>query len=121
MFLGDFFQIELRLQLHLRRETLSPEAQPFFGPWHGKVDDRLEAASKSVVQIFAAVGGENSDAVEGFDALEQEGDLLVGVPVVGILGLAAFAKERIRFIKKENPAFVLRLVKDFSQVLLGLA
>jgi hypothetical protein len=34
-----------------------------------------------------------------------------------ILGLAAFAKQCVRFVKEENPPFMLRLIKDLGQVL----
>jgi len=38
-----------------------------------------------------------------------------------VFGLTAFAKQRVGFIKEENPPLMLRLVKDLARFFSGLA
>ena len=61
---------------------------------------------EGLVDVVPPVGGQDGDAVEGLDALEQEGDLLVGVAVVGVLGLAALAEQRVGLVEEQDPAGV---------------
>jgi hypothetical protein len=53
--------------------------------------------------------------------LEKIVDLDVGVTVVAIMHLSAFAKERIRFVEKEDRTTLPRRIEDASQILLRLA
>ena len=78
---------------------------------------RVKASSRLV---FSLIGSQNRNAVKGLDALQQKRYLLIGVTVVGIPGLGALAEQGVGFIKKENPAFMLGLVKDLGQILFGL-
>src|SRR5258706_3832698 len=117
----DLIQIDRLLEAGFRRKTLAPQAQSLFGARHGEVDDGLEAPGERLVDIILLVRGEDGDAVEGLDALEQERDFLVGVAVVRILGLAALPEERVGLVEEQDPALVLCLVEDARKVLLGLA
>jgi len=65
--------------------------------------------------------GENREAGVFLDSLEEIVDLDVGVTVVAILHVGAFAKEDIRFVEKENRITVLRCVEDATQTLLRLS
>jgi hypothetical protein len=82
---------------------------------------RLEPAGERVVEVLAQVGGEDRDAVEGLDALQQVGDLLVGVAVVGVLALAALAEQGVGLVEEQDPAALLGPVEHAGEVLLGLA
>ncbi len=46
-----------------------------------------------------------------FHSLEEVGDLLVGVFVVGITHIGTLSKQGIRFIEKEDPVFVFGFIK----------
>lgn len=121
MVTGDFGEVEFRSELGLRGEALLPKLESFFGAGNGEVNDGFEATGEGFVEVVAAIGGEYGDAVESFDALEEEGDFLVGVAVVSVFGFAPFAKEGIGFIEEENPVFVLGLVENFGEIFFGFA
>ena len=57
------------------------------------------------------VRGEDHEPAVLLDPLEQEGDLLVGVPVVGVVDLGALAEQRVGLVEEEDPAAVLGLVE----------
>ena len=84
-------------------------------------DDEIKPPRQRVVDLSAFVGGENRDAGVFLDSLEEIVDFDVGVTVVAIMHLSAFAKERIRFVEKEDRTTLPRRIEDASQILLRLA
>jgi hypothetical protein len=71
---------------------------------HGKRHDDIEPAGEGLVHVLLAVGGEDRDAVVLFHALKQIIDLHIGVAMVGVFDLAAFAELGVRFVEEENRA-----------------
>src|SRR5579862_7184542 len=72
--------------------------------WLGerKLDDVLNAARESIVDVLAKIRGENYDAFVVFHFLQKVGDFDVGVAVVGVLHLRAFAENSVGFVEKQN-------------------
>jgi len=81
----------------------------------------MKPPRERIVDLSAIASGEDRDAVVFFDSLEEIIDLDVGVMIVAILHLGAFAKEGIRFIEKEDCTTAIRRIEDAPQILLRLA
>lgn len=103
------------------REHFPPQHFAQVGIGHRKVDHGLETAREGFVDIAAQVGGQHDSTREVFDALEQVGYFLVGMPVVGGSGRGALAEKSVSLIEKENPVPVFGHVEDLSQVFFGFA
>ncbi|MFN9953994.1 MAG: hypothetical protein ACK55I_12920, partial [bacterium] len=74
---GDGLQIHL--QPGLRREGFPPEAQPLRRARLGEVHHAFEAPQEGAIQVGRQVGGQDHHPGKGFQPLQQEGHLLVGV------------------------------------------
>ena len=88
---------------------------------HREVDDRVEPPGERLVEVGAQVRGQDRDAVEGLHALEQVGDLDVGVAVARVLDLGALAEERVGLVEEQHGVDPVGLGEDPVEVLLGLA
>jgi len=71
--------------------------------------------------LSASAGGEDREAGVFLDSLKEIIDLDVGVTVVAVVHIGAFAKERIRFVEKEDRTAAIRRSEDASQILLRFA
>ena len=103
------------------RGACSQIRAPVRGVGHREVDERVEPARERRVDVRAQVGGEDDDAVERLHALQQVGDLDVGVAVVGVADLRALAEQRVRLVEEQHAVHALGLVEDAVEVLLRLA
>jgi len=108
-------------KLRPRGKRLLPDQLPLRRLGEGETQDRVEAPDKSLVDIILHVGGQNDQPVEILDPLQQIGDLLVGVLVVGVADAGALSEKRVGLVEKEYPAFVLGAGKQELEVLLRLA
>jgi len=84
-------------------------------------DDEMKAPQGRIVQTPLALGGEDHKAFETFDSLEKIVNHHIGVAVVAILDLGAFAKKCVRFVEQKDRATLLCRIEDAPQVLLCLA
>ena len=75
---------------------------------------------ESRVERGLQVGRQDREAAIGLHPLQQIGDLDIGVAVVTVLHLAAFAEQRVGLVEQQHRAAVLRRVEHAPQVLLGL-
>jgi hypothetical protein len=57
-----------------------------------EADGRLESTEERLVDVAAPVGGQDHETAEGLDPLQQVGNLLVGVLVVGVEDVARLPK-----------------------------
>jgi hypothetical protein len=105
-----------RNDTHLNRRFFSTR----FPSWRD-ADNEIKPPRERVVDLSAFAGGENREAGVFLDSLEEIVDLDVGVTVVAIMHLGAFAKERICFVEKEDRTTLPRRIEDASQILLRLA
>src|SRR5439155_6539582 len=119
--LGEAPEIDLRLELRLRRKRLAPEAQALGLSRHRKLHDRVEASQERVVDVRFEIRGENDHPFELLDALQKKAYLLVGEAIVRVIDARALSEERVRLVEEENPTFVLGHVEDAREVLLRLA
>src|SRR3954469_17621941 len=67
------------------------------------------------------IGGQDREARELLHALEQVGDLDVGVAVVRVADGASLAEQRVGLVEEKHGAGALGVVEDDVEVLLGLA
>ena len=68
----------------------------------------------------AQVRGQDRQPVEVLHALQQVGDLDVGVAVAGVLDLAAPAEQRVCLVEEQDSVGRLGLREHSGEVLLGL-
>ena len=81
----------------------------------------MKPSQERVVDLSATAHSEDPEAGVFLDSLKEIIDLDVGVTVVAIVHIGAFAKERIRFVEKEDRTAAIRRSEDASQILLRLA
>lgn len=70
----------------------------------GEVDDKTQPPQECLIQRAFHIGRQDCQASEGFHALQQICHLGVGKAVVAVLDFAAFAEQRIGFVKKQQRA-----------------
>ncbi len=100
---------------------MPPQRQPLLDVREGEVHHEVQAPGEGLVDVGPQVGGEQGDAVEGLQALEQVGALHVGVLVVCVLDLGALAEDGVRLVEEQHGVGAVGLREDPLQVLLGLA
>jgi hypothetical protein len=66
------------------------------------------------------IGGQNDQPAVVLNSLQQITGLLVRVTVPGVTYIGTLSEQRIRFIKKQDPALVFSNIKNFGQVFPGL-
>ncbi len=81
----------------------------------------MKPSRERVVDLITSAGGEDGGAGVVLDSLQEIINLDVGVTVVAIMHIGAFAKERIRFVEKEDRTTAIRRIEDAPQILLRLA
>ena len=72
-------------------------------------------------QLVAGTAGEDGQRREGFKALEQPGELDVGIAVVGIRDAGSLAEEGVGLVEDEDGAGRIDGGEEAVEVLLGLA
>ena len=118
---GEFAVIDFPFGEASGTEHGLPESGAFGFGGFGERDAQGETSCEGFVDACGEVGGEDGDAGEAFDALEEVVDFEVGVFVVGVFDVGALAEKRICFIKKQHCLCIFSLVKDLRQILFGLA
>ena len=105
----------------LRRQRAAPQGEPFGRARRQEIDDEAQPPHESRIEILAAVGRQDGDAVEALDPLQQIVDLDIGEAVVRVLHLRAAAEQRVGLVEEQQRAAVLAGVEHVAQPLLGLA
>jgi hypothetical protein len=77
-----------------------PESTPVFGAGQGKVHDHVQPALEGGIEAASAVAGEDDDALERFDSLQQIVGLGVGEAIVRVPHVGALAEQRIGFVEE---------------------
>ena len=117
---GEERDVELR-EIDLRREHPRPDAGALLRAGHRELDDMAQPAGEGLVEVAAAVGGEDGDAGEALHALQQVAGLDIGEAVVGVAHLGALAEQRVGLVEEQHRAHALGGVEHALEVLLGLA
>lgn len=112
----DLLPVNIIGQSDLCGKGLLPEEKTFFRAGHGEVDYGLKTADKGIVDITPLVGGQDDQPVIAFYPLEQIGNLLVSVFIMGVADVSPFAEQSVCLVKKQNPIFMLCLVKKPGEV-----
>src|SRR5829696_3650510 len=89
------------------------------GPREGDVE--AQPSRESGIDILGMIGGQDRETRELLHALEQIGDLDVGVAVVRIADGASLAEQCVGLVEEKHGAGALGVVEDDVEVLLGLA
>jgi len=55
---------------------------------------------EGLIQVCPQVGGEDREAVEGFDALQEICDLDIGISIAGVGDLGSLAEESIGLVEE---------------------
>lgn len=102
-------------------QPVPPQREPLPGVGEREVDHQVQAPGERLVDVGAQVGGEQRDAVEGLQPLEQVGALHVGVLVVRVLDLRPLPEDGVGLVEEQYGVGAVGLGEDALQVLLGLA
>ena len=86
-----------------------------------EMHDETDAPHEGGVERLPEVRGQDRETAIGLHARQQVTDLDVGVTVVAVRHLAAFAEQGVGFVEQQDRAALLGRVEDPPQVLLGLA
>src|SRR5215204_5888414 len=117
---GEPLEIE-PLGADRRRNRLLPDPQPIGGRGPREGDVEAQPSRESGIDILGMIGGQDRETRELLHALEQIGDLDVGVAVVRIADGASLAEQCVGLVEEKHGAGALGLVEDDVEVLLGLA
>src|SRR3569623_2044712 len=110
-----------RLHRQLRREHAAPDLGAMRGIGKWKLHDESDAAKESGIEQRFRIGGEDGETAITLHALQEIGELDVGVAVVTVLHLAAFAEQRIGLVEQQHRAAGLGGTEQAFEVFLGLA
>ena len=99
----------------------APEAGALVDVGQREVDVERQPAAERLVDRAVVVRGEDADAAEGLEPLEQVVGLLVGVAIVAGLDGGALAEQRVGLVEQQDRVACLRGVEQAREVLLGLA
>jgi hypothetical protein len=91
----------------------------FLSLWNG--DYEMKPSQQSFVDPGAIAGGEDCEAGIFLASPQEIIDFNVGIAVVAIFHVNAFAKKSIRLIKKQHGMNILRRIENTAEILLGLA
>ena len=97
-----------------------PEQEAFGGIGHGEVDQGMEAADESLVQIVFEIGRQDEQARIIFHSLQKITDLLIRILVMGALDVRALAEQGVGLVEEQNPILGFRPFEDAFEVLLRL-
>jgi len=81
----------------------------------------MEPWQQPFVDSGAIAGGEDCEAGIFLASPQEIIDFNVGISVVAIFNVSAFAKKSIRLIKKQHGMTILRRTENTAEILLGLA
>ncbi|MBA7682769.1 hypothetical protein ES703_91121 [subsurface metagenome] len=77
-----------------------PDTEPVVLLREGEIDSELEPAGKGLIQVGPEIRRQDGHAIIGLHALQQIGDLDVGVAVMRVAHFGALAKKGIRLIEE---------------------
>ena len=81
----------------------------------------MKPSQQRFVDLGAIAGGEDCEAGIFLASPQQIIDFNVGIAVVPIFHVSAFAKKSIRLIKKHDRVTILRRIENTADIFLGLA
>jgi len=84
-------------------------------------DYEMKPSQQPFVDPGAIAGGEDCEAGIFLTSPQEIIDFNVGIAVVAIFHVSAFAKKSTRFIKKQDRMTILRRIESTAEILLGLA
>ena len=103
------------------RKNVAPDRFALSGIGKRELHHESQAAQERGVERGLQVRRQDRQAAVRFHALQQIAHLDVGVAIVAVAHLAAFAEERIGLVEEQDRAAVLRGVEHPAQVLFGFA
>lgn len=102
-------------------EDAAPDGRALRCAGERKLDDEPQSADERVVHGALEIGREDGEARVRFHALEEIGNLQVGVAIAAVVDLAAFPEQRVGFVEQQDRAAALGQLKDLLEVLFRLA
>src|SRR6202000_3120801 len=84
------------------RKNVLPDGLPVRRIGKGKVDGEAQPALEGGVKQRAQIGGQNGQPLICLHALQQVADLDVGVAIVAVAYLAAFAEQGIGLVEEQQ-------------------
>ena len=84
-------------------------------------DYKMKPSQQPFVDPGTIAAGEDCEAGIFLASLQEIIDFNIGIAVVAIFHLSAFAKKSTRLIKKQDRTTILRRIEDAAEILLGLS
>ena len=81
----------------------------------------MEPRQERIAHAASTLRGKDRKTSGALDSFQKIVDLDVGVTVVAIIDLGAFAKKRVRFVEKKDCATRFCRIEDSTYILLRLA
>src|SRR5207253_11322607 len=81
----------------------------------------MKPSQQPFVDPGTIAAGEDCEAGIFLASLQEIIDFNIGIAVVAIFHLSAFAKKSTRLIKKQDRTTILRRIEDAAEILLGLS
>ena len=86
-----------------------------------KVQDKLEPAQDSWVNVVPQVQRQNGDPLESLNLFQQVVNFDIRVAIMTILNTGSFAEQRVGFVQQENYGFGFSSFECTSEILFRLA
>src|SRR6266542_3703563 len=116
---GDVLH-QLRIGLVPGGQVGEPQLPALVGVGWDELDCDVDATQERRVDAASRVGGDDHDAVEGLQPLQQEVGLQVGVPVVGVADLGTAGHQRVALVEQQQDVELLGPGEDAVEVAFGL-
>src|SRR6266566_4742070 len=86
-----------------------------------KFQDVVEAPQTGLINVFLKIGREHDQSLILLHSLQQKIDLDVGVAIMGILDLCAFAEQGIALIKEQEALAEFGFAKNLAEPALSFS
>ncbi len=80
----------------------APQVEPFVGLGQAEVEQHVEAAQEGTVDSVERVGRDQHQAAVGFEPLQQEVGLEVGVAVVGVADQRPAGEQSVTLVEQQQ-------------------
>src|SRR5215467_3790504 len=117
---GEVVEVNVSPQRSALRNVLLPDPVAVCLVRKWEFNRKVHAAKEPVIDVAPQIGRQHHQPIEFFHTLQQVIDLDIGIAIMSILYLRAFAEKSVSFIEEQDCVAVFSLLENPAQVLFRL-